>query len=591
MKKTSWYLLPFLLVFFVHAPLAAARPTTGDCYIQNFASDVTFRTNAAADVAETITVDCGTEPGKHGIFRVLPESFKLRPDGEEPLTLVSLRSIEDERAIPYNYGATYDSGNQTITWKIGDPAVLISGVHVYVIKYSMENIVQHPQGKDLVAWNINGNFWDLETDALTATFHFPAAITPDKATIQLFAGPFGATDTTGATSSWKEENGQQVLTVTATHALKKEEGVTMYASVPANTFSAYSISWQRRYGGWFWLLLIPVAFFLLLRYWRKYGRDPKIKGAQVVYYDPPGGLHPMELGLLDSWGVMQNSYITATIVDFATRGYLTITEIPKKGLLGSRDWLLTRLAKQDELLPYEADLLERLDLGQKDATKLISSLKNTFYLQIPPITELANQRIKEQELLDPANGAHSTKLVILGVLVIVAGIVVTVLLSGATPPTVWSWRGFAISLIFTGVLTAFFAVLMPRRTEKGAELEYQLKGFQVYMAKAEKYREQFYEREGIFEKLLPYAILFGLTEEWIKAMRSLYAEKNQMGYVPGWYFAAGGLSGLSGMDTFAQHMESISNQMSAATANPGSSGGSGGGFSGGGGGGGGGGSW
>ena len=52
--------------------------------------------------------------------------------------------------------------------------------------------------------------------------------------------------------------------------------------------------------------------------------------------------------------------------------------------------------------------------------------------------------------------------------------------------------------------------------KKGAELLWRIKGFKLYMETAEKYRQQFYEKENIFEKLLPYAMVFGMTEIWVK---------------------------------------------------------------------------
>jgi uncharacterized membrane protein len=89
----------------------------------------------------------------------------------------------------------------------------------------------------------------------------------------------------------------------------------------------------------------------------------------------------------------------------------------------------------------------------------------------------------------------------------------------------------------------------------------------------------------LFERLLPYAMLFGLEKQWSKQFADLY--KTQ----PDWY--AGNVNAFSAAH-LGDSMSSLNSASVASFSAPGSSGGSGfggGGFSGGGGGGGGGGGW
>ena len=106
------------------------------------------------------------------------------------------------------------------------------------------------------------------------------------------------------------------------------------------------------------------------------------------------------------------------------------------------------------------------------------------------------------------------------------------------------------------------------------------------MKTAEKYRQQFNEKENIFEKFLPYAIMFGMTKEWIKKMKDIYGEQYFGSYAPAW-FIGGNISSFDAgsIDSAISSMSSSMNSaMSAASS-------SGGGGAGGGGGGGGGGGW
>jgi len=183
---------------------------------------------------------------------------------------------------------------------------------------------------------------------------------------------------------------------------------------------------------------------------------------------------------------------------------------------------------------------------------------------------------------DPAGAGWQIGFIVLGVamlsVAVPIGIVFANFLSGAV---------FGLS----GIILIIFGAIMPKRTQSGAETFYQLQGFRLYMKQAETYRMRFYEKEGIFEKYLPYAIVFGLTHLWTKAFAKIYEEKYHTSYIPIWYIATSG-SNFS-IDSFATHISSLSSSMASTLASsPSSSGsGGGGGFSGGGGGGGGGGSW
>ena len=145
--------------------------------------------------------------------------------------------------------------------------------------------------------------------------------------------------------------------------------------------------------------------------------------------------------------------------------------------------------------------------------------------------------------------------------------------------------GIASFLSFVIILV--FLLLMPRRTEKGAQALWKIKGFKMYMETAEKYRQQFYEKENIFEKLLPYAMVFGIATLWIKKMKDIYGDKYFSSYHPVWLVDSSG----SGFDvgSFSSELNSISSAISSSAGT--SSGAGGGGSSGGGGGGGGGGGW
>ena len=119
----------------------------------------------------------------------------------------------------------------------------------------------------------------------------------------------------------------------------------------------------------------------------------------VVEYEPPDDLRPAEIGVLVD-EMAHTHDVTATIVDLAVRGYLSITEIPKKWMFGKSDYLLTR-KKTDtsQLTQYEVTLLNHLFGTQTEVH--ISELKNTFYKKLAEVkTELYKEIVSKQFFSD-----------------------------------------------------------------------------------------------------------------------------------------------------------------------------------------------
>ena len=100
------------------------------------------------------------------------------------------------------------------------------------------------------------------------------------------------------------------------------------------------------------------------------------RGVAPVEFAPPQDLRPGQVGtIVDEQANTLD--VTATIVDLAVRGYLTIEEIPKEGWFGKPDWTLHRTGKaDDDLLMYERTLLTGLFKDGNDPA--LSGLKRTF---------------------------------------------------------------------------------------------------------------------------------------------------------------------------------------------------------------------
>jgi len=261
----------------------------------------------------------------------------------------------------------------------------------------------------------------------------------------------------------------------------------------------------------------------------------------------------------------------------AVKGFLKIEELEKSSVFSGKDFKLTKTgsAKTDTVLcPTEKMLYEKL-FADKNEVRL-SELKNKFYAYIGALQKTA----KDEAVANGYVYQSGTRNMIIMIMV---GVGLSVLAGMAYETNV----PLAIALFLSTAIVILFGIAMPKVTEKGAEAIWQIKGFKLYMETAEKYRQQFNEKENIFEKYLPYAMVFGITKLWVNKMKELYGEDYFNRYHPAWFYGAA----LASFDADGFN-SAVSSLSSAIASNMGTtSGASGGGSSGGGGGGGGGGGW
>jgi hypothetical protein len=347
-----------------------------------------------------------------------------------------------------------------------------------------------------------------------------------------------------------------------------------------------------------------------------------------VEYSPPEDVRPGQLGTLKD-EVANPLDVTSTIVDLAVRGYLRIEEIPKEGWFGKPDWRLVKLKEPDtELLVYERKLLDALfedstvesiedvqrAIGTLTGWKgrvarlalsrvagaggglpeeqspprpdqveqvLLSSLKQRFASRLHEVQNALYSDAVKRGWFPERPDKVRTRWHGRAILLLLAGIGLTVLLAAKTHLGL-----IGIPVVIAGLVLLAGANDMPRRTAKGTGLVRRVRGFRTYIDTAEAQEARFQERENIFSKYLPYAIVFGLTEKWAKAFAALGQETPQAN----WYVGTQPYA----FNTFASSIDHFTVSSAGTIAStPGGSGGSGfgGGSSGGGGGGGGGGSW
>jgi len=575
MKNLFKILFGLALLFFWQSPvLARDSSQITDWYIKDFATNITVNQDSSLNITERLVADCGNLPNKHGIFRIFPKTYQtISGNYILPLEVIS---ITDGRGNPIRYSVVSDSN--TVTYKMGNENIAVTGENIFEIKYLVKNAVLHDnQNFDELYYNILGNFWDLEIDNFSAQINFPAAINQNNSTIYYYTGILGSKSSSLVKSAWSSDN---ILQVTSQRPLLKREGITLSITFPKGIINPYQLTLKDKYG--FSLLdillfsILPFITFLICFFvWKKYGRDPHSHKTIVPEFEIPEKLTPIEMGGVIKKGGLHDNATAATIIRLGVLGYLTIKKEENKiAFIKVTDFELNRTDKPIGADLYEAEKFILNKIFASGAVVNLKDLKNNFYKELPEISEIIVADFVKRKLIDKTgNKYQKIMMVVSTVLFFTAGIL-------------FSQSVIIYSLFLTAGIILGFGFLMARWTPAGAELNWRVKGFKLYMDTAEKYRAQFQEQEGTLGKLLPYAILFGITKKWLEKMKDIYGENYFNTYHPAFMIGALSSSDFSNFSsTISELSSSIAANVSPSSSGVGGVGGAGGGAGGGGGGG------
>jgi len=559
--KNKKFLVSLFIGVFLFAPTSFARDIISDWYIKDFYVEITVNKDSSLLITENIIADCGNLPDKHGIFRIVP--IKATTPDKTISTPVELISITDFNGIPYKYSTIKDSN--TITWKIGDANKIVSGVNNYKITYKIENAIRFDNTEfDEFYWNVLGNFWEIDIDNFRAKINFPSEINSENTSISAYSGEFGGKTDDFTFHRWNTSN---ILEVFNAQILKPGQGITVSVTFPKNIFAPYNPPFN--FLTLLYFILPIITFIICFLIWKRHGKDPKSKKTVIPEFEIPENISPIQMGALINFGRLKNNFISATIINLAVKGFISIEEATNKILfMSTKDFKIKKIKSDEEInkLNKIESLILKETLGDKNEI-LLSSLRSSFYKSIPEIAKTVKNDLIEKDLIGKRGSSLKITFLIIGLVMIFSPLFFI----------------FGIS----GIIVLFFSFIMPKRTVKGTELNWRIKGFKLYMQTAEKYRQQFNEKENIFEKFLPYAMIFGITKLWTQKIEKIYGKDYINNYHPAWFIGSS-LASFN-IDSFTSNIESISDKISSSMGT--SSGSSGGGSSGGGGGGGGGGGW
>lgn len=517
---------------------------------------------------------------KHGIYRDIPY-IKKNSDGKEYELAVQLQSVKDEAGNSYKY--TQSWVNNKLSIKIGDADRTITGLRSYIIEYTVSGALTYFSDHDELYWNITGTDWLVNQEHVNGTVRLPEGVDMKVVKTLCFVGIKGSTSQDCTVLS--ENNSTSV----SSPLIKTGQGLTIVVSFPKGLvafikdkpYVAFENTWYGKL-----ILGIVFAFLGILAFiwyiglplyiplkWCLQGRDPASQSVRV-WFDPPKAkertLTPAETGaLVDETVDMKD--IFGSLIQLAQKGHFQIVENKKKEFTFVRK---SGWNTDSSLMTFEKELLEGLFKGKNEC-----KLKGTdLSSEMQKVTDNLYKQVVKDGFFKNDPQATRNKYYALGGVALFTG------------------------NVFLAIVAFLFAKFMPAKTIEGAQQASVARSLKTFLSSQERQLEFQAKnqtrlpslRSGIsgqvmFEKLLPYAVAFGIERIWANRFKDL-AFTN-----PSWYVGYNNSAFNALYISNALH-SSVSTFSYSATPTRSSSGfssgfSSGGGFSGGGGGGGGGGSW
>jgi uncharacterized membrane protein YgcG len=576
-----------------HSVLASVN----DFAINDFAA--TYHLSRDADgrsVVKTTEKIIATFPQidqNHGIERAIPNEY----DGHSLRT--SIQSVTDASGMPLTYNDEQSTGNLTIL-RIGDADTYVHGQKTYIITYTQHDVMRFfaDTNDDEFYWDVNGTGWAQTMEKVSAKVFIDSSLAQSlTGNTSCYQGGEGANEKCMVTEG--AEDSTKVLSFASTRPLAAGHTVTLAVGFAPHSFAGYQQTAAEKLFAvllTIWLISLAIGSFaaLFAIVWMSVVRNRVMKRAHGRGTIIPEYLPPSSSVLVSALVAKRpRAAMTAQLIDLAVRHYIKIYQVKEKQLFKVAEYEIEVVKAIDDLTEEEKRLLKSVfgnkppHVGARFAMKKLQD-DYTIGKSLNKDQELLRHRVRNsyhfyEKATSQAKGFRRT-----AVMLLILGVVT-----------------LSPLLIIAAVVGFIYAYTLWPLTEKGAELRDYLKGLEMYIEVAEVERIKMLqspegaEKVGVidsanpkqlvklYERVLPYAVLFGVEKEWLKQLGTYYETGSQQ---PDWYAGSGAFNAVvfaSAMGTFSDQ----SSMYSSASGGSSSGGSSGGGFSGGGGGGGGGGGW
>ena len=576
--------------------------------IDRYLIDLNIDSSGRPSVVENISYNFGTMANHHGIYRDIPLNHTV---------IKNVKVLQNSLPATTETSRNRDGSNEYVRIRVGDANRYVRGLVNYKISYKIDGYVVRNSGDiNKIIVDLIGTGWKIPIRNIVARVHLPSSIA-NSADIKVYSGKFGSTEELNFT---KEGS---VVTIKKAN-LAPHEGITIALSFDKLLIKADKKPNDKYYENpIFYLFLAPI---LGLFYY--FGRKFNILGdggSISVKYRAPKDLTILEAGLLKD-NFVDFKEIKPAILELANLGFIIMKEIDGELYLQKTKKSKNSLKTDQKLLLNEV-FGQAVEVSSKDIeikNNFIDDVKDVLHKSLISGGFFGSSVRKAREsfmfigiivsllsigaflyyIFSNSGGMEFvfpflfiSVFVAVGIYMLVNNIrsgeyfgaffsIIWIMASGLFMYNIIYSKGILISIVLMLAVVVIGIYFIYKNINtlsfKGAVTKRNLLGLKEFIAKAEKDKIDFFLKEDkeYLNKLLPYAMLFGLNKHWLE----LYKELDTP--LPTWY--DGDISTFDSVDFDVNHYEpEISSSPSIGSSDFGSFGG----FSGGGVGGGGGGSW
>lgn len=585
------------LLLLVLAGVPSARADVNDFTFDSFDADMLLTRapdgHAALNVTETIVARFPDEDQNKGIVRVIPDTYN------DIALHTEIVSVTDGSGSPVPYEV--EESRRELRVLTGDDTY-VRGVQTYVISYTQRDTIRSFVDTDADEFyrDINGTDGEQPFGEVSARLRVDADLT-DAAldgAASCYQGRMGSNTPcdisraggSGGPLTWSARAANLGPGENMTIAVGFARGTFVPGEVSRTPLEQFSFDNAPLLGGVsVGAVGLGVAGLAAALVARRKGRDAEGRGVIVPEYGPPDDVDVLEGAELVQRG---RAGVPAAILDAAIAGHLRIIDDP---LDAKR--LTLELVRTDDATPLHRGVLTavfgadaepgaRVSLGahNQDAATALQALPRAA------AAELRRRGWTER----PRHG-RSALAVALAIGAFVVAVATLIVAAAGTDPSWWQVAAVPATVVI-GILSFVFLRYRDRVTDAGTAARDHLKGLRDYLALAEADRLRILQSpEGaerrpvdandptqvlhLYERLLPWAVVWGVEKEWAEALDTLVRETGDD--LP-WYAATNGFSTAAFSSTFSS-LQSASTPVTTSSGSGSFSGGSfGGGFSGGG---------
>jgi len=517
-------------------------------------------------VVERLTAEFPNFNQNKGIERAIPGSY----DGHSvSFKLESLLRNGQPEPI---YSQSIEGGNIVVA--TGDDSY-VQGRQTYQLTYILHDVTKFfaDTASDEFYWDTNGTQWQQRFDSLIVRVHMADQLVQSlNGKMSCYVGLSGATDPCQIN---KLDN---VYTVSYS-TLGPGENVTFAIGFNSGTFSAYrtSLFETARTYLLYVVAAIQLSMWPLVKLFKRTrrARGSVGRGTIIPEYLPPKNESVIVSSLVDK---KTKAAMAAEFLSLAVRHNIKIIESNKKQFFGTKKVYTFEVLSLDGLDEDEMKVMEAL---------FVPSLHVGARYEVTRVNYILGQRL--QEIVKATSKRIGSNNYFTNELTLQLKLYATVAVVGILSLSLIGFGGTSSELetaqivLFVGVFLIFFTVneiaTIRPFTDKGIEHYEYLQGLKMYIKLAEADRIRVLQSpEGaekksidtsdgpqlvhLYERMLPYAVLFGEEKQWLKQLGTYYEQQQTQ---PSWYSGTSGFNGAM----FASSVGSFSAYTAASSSSSG----------------------